>query len=67
MSLQDALLMMVNDQDHAVRMHMAKVVTSLHYTAGSKELVSKEEQLEIFKKVSDMLQKAHLISVSLLQ
>ena len=63
-SIQDALLMMVDDPDHAVRMHMAKVVTSLHYVAGSNELVSREKQLQIFQQVLNMLKEAHLISVS---
>ena len=54
---------MINDPDHAVRMHMAKVVTSLHRVAGSDKLVSRDEQLKVFKEVSDMLNKAHLISV----
>ena len=57
---------MVNDDDHAVRMHLAKVVTSLHHTAvrGSDGLLPQQDQLEVFQQVSDMLRKAHLISVS---
>ena len=54
---------MINDPDHAVRMHMAKVVTSLHWVAGGDKLVSRDEQLNVFQEVSDMLKKAHLISV----
>ena len=57
--------MMINDPDHAVRMHMAKVVTSLHCAAGGDELVSQEEQLQTFEQVLDVLKKADVISVSL--
>ena len=64
-TIHEALLQMINDTDHAVRMHMAKVVTFLHCVAGGGDvLVSREEQLQIFQKVSDMLKKANLISVS---
>ena len=56
--------MMTNDPDHAVRMHMAKVVTSLHRVAGDNELVSQEEQLQTFEQVLDVLKKADAISVS---
>ena len=65
--MKEALIRMVNDADHAVRMHMAKVVTSLHYaavTGGDRELASLGEQRKVFLQVSNMLKKAHLISVS---
>ena len=55
---------MINDPNHAVRMHMAKVATSLHRVAGSNELLPREQQLETFQEVEEMLKKAHLISVS---
>ena len=56
--------MMINDPDHAMRMHMAKVVTSLHRVAGGNKLVSQEEQLQTFEQVLDVLKKADVISVS---
>ena len=55
---------MINDPNHGVRMHMAKVATSLHRVAGSNELLPREQQLETFQEVEEMLKKAHLISVS---
>lgn len=62
--ISEAILLMIDDPDHAVRMHMAKVVTSLHLVAGSNQLVSREEQVQFFHQVLDMVKKAHLISVS---
>ena len=70
LSLCEALVRMVNDSDHAVRMHMAWAVTVLYRSRvegvelGAWPLLSREEQRDVFQQVNKMLQKAYLVTVS---
>ena len=65
-TLHDALISMIHDPDHYVRMFMARNVPVL-YVADQRtlQLVSRECQLETFEKVSGMLQNAHQVVVRL--
>ena len=65
-TLREALIRMVNDPDHSVRMHLAKVVTSLHsgVAGATVELLPRQDQLETFQQIYNMLRKAYMISVS---
>ncbi len=70
--LCEALVHMVNDSSHCVRMHMATVVAVLYYSRTSSKwvelgmgpLLPRAEQEEVFQQVTKMLQKAYQVSVS---
>lgn len=67
-----ALVKMVNDCDHVVRMHVAKAVTTLYLTTsrstsettscGSMVLLSRAGQERIFQEILRMLQLAFIVS-----
>eukprot|EP00731_Ephydatia_muelleri_P031937 Em0023g444a len=61
-TFRDALITMVHDPDHHVRMFIARTVPIV-YLADPRtlQLVSSECQRETFEKVSGMLQKAHQV------
>ena len=61
-TLHDALIAMVHDPDHYVRMFIARTVPIL-FLANTRtlQLVSGDCQRETFEKVSGMLQKAHQV------
>ena len=62
--LRAALVQMVNDLDHSVRMYMAKAVSSLHHGGqGVWSLLPRPDQEEVFQQVSEMLKKAHMVQV----
>ena len=62
--LRSAVIRMVNDQDHSVRMYMARVVSSLYREGkGAWSLLPRPEQEEVFQQVSEMLKKAHMVQV----
>ena len=63
-TLHDALIAMVHDPDHYVRMFIARTVPIL-FLANTRtlQLVSGDCQRETFEKVSGMLQKAHQVLV----
>ena len=65
-TFRDALITMVHDPDHHVRMFIARTVPIV-YLADPRtlQLVSSECQCETFEKVSGMLQKAHQVLVRL--
>ena len=74
LSLRDALIQMVNDSDHCVRMYMARSIATLFLEWSGGEscdrsdvshvtLLPREEQESIFEKVSEMLKKAHMMEV----
>ncbi len=72
---KEALVTMVNDSDHGVRMHVAKAITSLYITATKSKspaktasthplltLLSCGAQEKTFKQVFEMLQLAYVVS-----
>ena len=75
-SAKEALVMMVNDSDHGVRMHVAKAITSLFMTTtkatrtanrfstapDTVALLNCSAQGETFKQVFEVLQLANVIS-----
>lgn len=68
-SVREVLVMMVNDPDHSVRMHVARVVTSLFTSSLSSEctssvaaLLSHDDQEKTFQQIFEMLQLAFVIS-----
>ena len=62
--LRSAVVRMVNDQDHSVRMYMARAVSSLYREGkGVWSLLPRPEQEEAFQQVSEMLKKAHMVQV----
>ncbi len=72
--VREALIEMVEDADHCVRMFMAKIVSSLYLDPHRVEgyyqsmldappLLPRNEQEIIFEKVSQMLTKAELLEV----
>lgn len=64
-SPRKALVTMVNDTHHAVRMHMARVVLSLYLgDQTSQALLPRSVQEETFQEVSKMLETAHMVTVS---
>ena len=70
-SLKDAMVSLVNDVDHGVRMHMASAVTSLFFCDGSKKshdshvmLLPRDEQEKVYQQVLTMLQDAYQVMVS---
>lgn len=77
LSVRQALVKMVNDSDHAVRMHVAVAITSLFVTCqpmphlsgpGSQDsvvLLSSQSQEETFQQVLEMLRLAHILSEGL--
>lgn len=59
---------MVNSDSHCVRMHMARVVTTLFYckdSDGVGSLLPRAEQEEVYEQITQMLHKAYQVSVSL--
>ena len=72
LNLRDALVQMVNDVDHGVRMHMASAIATLFVAennrsrscAGHVTLLSHNEQEKTYETIEQMLHKAHLVTVS---
>ena len=73
--VREALIQMVNDSDHCVRMCVAKIVSSLYLDVHRMEayyqsveatlpLLPRREQESIFEKVSQTLTKAEMVEVS---
>ena len=69
-SLKDAMISLVDDLDHGVRMYMASGVTSLFYCDSSKEshvshvtLLPREEQEVVYQRVLAVLQDAYQVMV----
>ena len=63
LSLREALVRMVCDTDHRVRMHMVKEATALYF-GGEDGLPSRQLQEDTFQQITKMLHKAHLVPVS---
>ena len=57
-SVRSALIRLLNDNDHSVRVHCAKIITVLFSNT-----LSGNEQLSNFDEVKKMLQKAYLVKV----
>ena len=69
-SLKDAMISLLNDADHRVRMHMATAVTSLFFCGGCEEshdsqvtLIPRKDQESIYDKILAMLQDANQVMV----
>ena len=73
--VREALIQMVDDSDHCVRMCMAKIVSSLYLDVNQMEtycqsveaalpLLPRKEQESIFEKVSQTLTKAEMVEVN---
>lgn len=74
-SVGEALIQMVDDGDHCVRMCMAKMVSSLYLDAHQMDgyyqspntsvpLLPRKEQESIYGKILDTLNKAEMVEVS---
>lgn len=70
LSPKEALVLMINDSDHYVRMYMAQTIATLFVKGCSTEscdghvtLLHKEEQEGIFENVSKMLKKSQTMDV----
>lgn len=70
MSLKDAMISLLHDADHGVRMHMATTITTLFFCDGSKEshdshvtLLPRQEQEKVYDQINAMLQRANQVKV----
>ena len=63
-TLREAIVCMVSDPDHAVRLHMAGAVTTLFLSNQKPRLLlPQKEQKATFKQISDTLDRAHVVTV----